>query len=119
MPDLSGTAPLAAEPDAQYVVAGYGYDDVSLGFDLDGSGLSLRRVREMDGRQFGTSKRLGSEASWGKFENLLGRSYATFKSDTNRLYVQWKPAAAGELLRPGRIQGSVPRPRAPTRSGRT
>jgi hypothetical protein len=35
-----------------------------------------------------------------KFENLLGRSFAMFKSDTNRAYVQWKPADAGELLRP-------------------
>jgi hypothetical protein len=95
MPDLSGTA-----APAPYTVAAYGYDDVSLGFDLDGSALSLTRIREMDGREFGRTKRLGYEASWGKFENLLGRSFATFKSDTNRLYVQWKPAAKNELLRP-------------------
>jgi hypothetical protein len=41
----------------------------------------------------------------GKFENLLGRSYATFKTDTNRLYVQWKPADEGELLRPAEFEG--------------
>jgi len=58
----------------------------------------------MDGRTNGTTKRLGSEASWGKFENLLGRSFALFKSDTNRLYVQWKPADEGELLRPAEFQ---------------
>jgi hypothetical protein len=104
MPDLSGTAPGAVGPGRRYTVAGFGYDDVSLGFDLNGSGLSLTRVREMEGRQFGNSKRLGFEASWGKFENLLGRSYATFKSDTNRLYVQWKPAAEGELLRPDHFE---------------
>src|SRR5581483_9692906 len=85
-------------------VAAYGYDDVSLGFDLEGSRLSLQRVREMNGRDFGTSKRLGSEASWGKFENLLGRSYATFKNDTKRLYVQWKPADEGDLLRPAAFE---------------
>jgi hypothetical protein len=58
----------------------------------------------MDGRRFGNSKRLGWEASWGRFENLLGRSYATFKSDTNRLYIQWKPADEGELLRPAQFE---------------
>ena len=104
MPDLSGTAPPAAGPGQRYTVAGYGYDDVSLGFDLDGSALSLRRVREMPGRELGTTKRLGFEASWSKFENLLGRSFASFKSDTNRLYVQWKPVDAGELLRPTEFQ---------------
>jgi hypothetical protein len=104
MPDLSGTAPPAAGPDARYTVAGFGYDDVSLGFDLSTSALSLTRVREMDGREIGTSKRLGWEASWGKFENLLGRSFAMFKSDTNRLYVQWKPADSGELLRPAHFE---------------
>jgi hypothetical protein len=104
MPDLSGTAPPVTGTDLRYSVVGFGYDDVSLGFDLDGSALSLKRVREMDGREFGTSKRLGWEGSWGKFENLLGRSYATFKSDTNRLYVQWKPADEGELLRPAEFE---------------
>ena len=104
MPDASGTAAPAAVRDERYTVAGFGYDDVSLGFDLDGSVLSLTRVREMSGREFGTTKRLGHEASWGKFENLLGRSYATFKSDTNRLYVQWKPADEGELLRPAEFE---------------
>jgi|SRR5581483_9957244 len=104
MPDVSGTAAPAADRDGRYTVAGFGYDDVSLGFDLEGSALSLTRVREMSGRDFGTSKRLGYEASWGKFENLLGRSYATFKSDTNRLYVQWKPADEGELLRPDEFE---------------
>jgi hypothetical protein len=54
----------------------------------------------MDGQTLGNSKRLGYEASWGKFENLLRRSYATFKLDTNRLDVQWKPADEGERLRP-------------------
>jgi hypothetical protein len=100
MPDGSGSAAPAPRPTERYAVASFGYDDVSLGFDLEGSALSLARVREMSGREFGTSKRLGHEASWGKFENLLGRSYATFKSDTNRLYVQWKPADEGELLLP-------------------
>jgi hypothetical protein len=85
MPDRSGTAAPAPRPSERYTVAAFGYDDVSLGFDLEGSALSLTRVREMSGREFGTSKRLGYEASWGKFENLLGRSYVTFKSDTNRL----------------------------------
>jgi hypothetical protein len=46
------------------------------------------------------TKRLGRDGSRGKFENLLGRSYAAFKSDTSRLYIQWKPVVEGELLRP-------------------
>ena len=99
MPDLSGAVPPAPQ-ESRYVVAGYGYDDITLGFDLTGSAVSLTRVAEMPGREFGMTKRLGYDGSWGKFENLLGRSYATFKRDTNRLYVQWKPVAEGELLRP-------------------
>jgi hypothetical protein len=45
MPDLSGTAPPAAATSSPYTVDGYGYDDITLGFDLKGSALSLRRVR--------------------------------------------------------------------------
>ena len=105
MPDPSGTAPPAADTSSPYTVAGFGYDDVTLGFDLQGSALGLQRVRELPGREFGTTKRLGYDAAWGKFESLLGRSYAQFKSDSNRLYVQWKPADAGELLRPADFEG--------------
>ncbi|HVU77353.1 MAG TPA: hypothetical protein VHC67_07210 [Gaiellaceae bacterium] len=100
MPDLSGTAPPVAGADARYTVAGYGYDDITLGFELTGSALSLQKIREMEGRDNGPSKILGYEASWGKFENLLGRSFSKFIWDTKRLYVQWKPAARNELLRP-------------------
>lgn len=99
MPDLSGTAAPVPQG-SRYVVAAYGYDDVTLGFDLTGSAVSLKRVAEMPGREFGMTKRLGYDGAWGKFENLLGRSYATFKRDTNRLYVQWRPVGEGELLRP-------------------
>ena len=49
----------------------------------------------------------GRRSVVGKFEHLLGRSYATFKSDTNRLYVQWKPADEGELLRPDDFQARL------------
>lgn len=104
MPDLSGTARPAAATSSPYTVDGYGYDDVTLGFDLEGSALSLRRVRELPGREFGTTKRLGYDGAWGKFESLLGRSYVQFKSDSNRLYVQWKPADEGELLRPAEFE---------------
>jgi hypothetical protein len=103
MPDLSGTAPPAAAGNA-YTVAGYGYDDVSLGFDLEGSAVSLRKVAETDGRVFGVTKRLGREGAFGKFENLLDRCFMLFKSDTKRLYVQWKPAGAGELLKPAHFE---------------
>ena len=82
MPDVSGTAAPVPQG-SRYVVAAYGYDDVTLGFDLSGSAVSLKRVAEMPGREFGTTKRLGYDGAWGKFENLLGRSYATFKRDTN------------------------------------
>jgi len=106
MPDLSGTAPPTAADNA-YTVAGYGYDDVTLGFDLDGSPVSVGRVREMGGRPLGNATRLGFEASWGKFENLLGRSFAKFMHDTNRLYVQWKPAAPGELMSPAKFESEL------------
>jgi hypothetical protein len=70
-PSAGRPAVTAAESDARYTAGGFEYDDVRLGFDLEGSALSLRRVREMDGQTLGNSKRLGYEASWGKFENLL------------------------------------------------
>ena len=40
MPDLSGAVPPAAQ-ESRYVVAAYGYDDITLGFDLTGSAVSL------------------------------------------------------------------------------
>jgi hypothetical protein len=104
MPDLSGTAPPAAAAGDTYTVARFGYDDVTLGFDLDGSPVSVKRIREMGGRVVGNAKRLGFEASWGKFENLLGRSFSKFMLDTNRLYVQWKPADPGDLLPPAKFE---------------
>lgn len=82
-----------------YRVKRFGYDDLSIGFDLNGSG-SAERLRKFDSRATSFGLRLGTEASYGKFENMLGRSASIWNPKTNRLYVQWKPAAPGELLDP-------------------
>jgi hypothetical protein len=89
----------------RFDVVGYGYDDITVYFDLSGS-KSLGRIEEMPGRVSGTKKVLGSEASWGKFEPLLGRSYSFYMAQTRRLYVQWKPAQPGELLKPAEFEQS-------------
>jgi hypothetical protein len=77
----------------------YGIDDLTLGFDMDGS-RSLGRLREMGGRETQRGKMLGHPASWGQWSHLLGRSVSFWKADTRRLYVQAKLAAEGELCRP-------------------
>ena len=110
MPDLSGTAYPARDPMAVHR-CWLRLRRRQSWIRPQGSALSVARVREMDGREFGTTKRLGFEGSWGKFENLLGRSFASFKSDTNRLYVQWKPAEEERAAAAGGVRGTVPRSR--------
>ena len=91
---------------ASFVAAGYGIDDITLGFDMEGSG-SIKRLNTLPGSQTRRGKMLGEVVSWGKWAHLLGRSVAFWKADTNRLYVQAKMAAEGELCAPSELGGAV------------
>jgi hypothetical protein len=86
----------------RFEVTGYGIDDVTFGFDMTGS-RSLTRLTEAPGLQTRRGKMLGERASWGKFEQLLGRSVRFWKSDTLRLYVQAKLTPDGSLCTPSRF----------------
>jgi hypothetical protein len=77
----------------------YGVDDVTLGFDMEGS-PSVPALNAAAGSQTRRGKMLGEPASWGKWVHLLGRSVSFWKSDTKRLYVQAKLADEGELCPP-------------------
>ena len=77
----------------------YGIDDITLGFDMEGSG-AIGFLNEAPGVQQRRGKMLGEPASWGKWSHLLGRSVAHWKADTQRLYVQAKVAAYGALCPP-------------------
>jgi hypothetical protein len=91
---------------ASFVAAGYGIDDITLGFDMEGSG-SIKRLNTLPGSQTRRGKMLGEVVSWGKWAHLLGRSVAFWKADTKRLYVQAKVAAEGELCAPSELGGAV------------
>src|SRR5437868_5710077 len=84
---------------ASFVAVAYGIDDVTLGFDMEGSG-AIQRLNALPGVQTRRGKMLGELVSWGAWSHLLGRSVAFWKSDTNRLYVQAKLASEGELCPP-------------------
>jgi hypothetical protein len=84
---------------ASFVPVAYGIDDLTLGFDMDGSG-SIQHLTELHGTQTRRGKMLGEVVSRGSWSHLLGRSVAFWKSDTNRLYVQAKVAPEGELCSP-------------------
>ncbi len=89
-----------------FTPVGYGIDDLTLGFDMEGS-PSIRRLNELSGSQTRRGKMLGEPTSWGKWAHLLGRSVSFWKSDTNRLYVQAKLAPDGELCSPPDFGGEV------------
>jgi hypothetical protein len=93
-----GLALLEAEPadTGRFEVASVGVDDVTLGFDLQGS-KSVPHLDRAAGAETRRGKMLGERSSWGSWANLLGRSVAFWKSDTSRLYVQAKLAEQGEL----------------------
>jgi hypothetical protein len=91
---------------ASFVPVAYGIDDVTLGFDMEGSG-AIERLNAMPGTQTRRGKMLGEAVSWGKWSHLLGRSAAFWKSDTKRLYVQAKLVEEGELCRPERFADEV------------
>src|SRR5438876_12225950 len=63
---------------ASFVAAGYGIDDITLGFDMEGSG-SIKRLNTLPGSQTRRGKMLGEVVSWGKWAHLLGCSVAFWK----------------------------------------
>lgn len=85
-----------------FVAVGYGIDDITLGFDMEGSN-AVGLLNDADGAQHRRGKMLGSVASWGKWSHTLGRSVAHWKSDTKRLYVQAKLAEYGKLCPPEKL----------------
>ena len=93
-------------PTEAFDAVAYGVDDLTLGFDMEGS-KSVRLLNDAPGVQQRRGKMLGGPLSWGKWGHLLGRSVAHWKSDTKRLYVQAKLAAPGELCAPGAVAVAV------------
>jgi hypothetical protein len=84
---------------ARFDAVAYGVDDLTLGFDMEGS-PSVAALNAAAGSQTRRGKMLGEPAFWGKWAHLLGRSVSFWKSCTKRLYVQAKLAGAGELCPP-------------------
>lgn len=93
-------------PTDAFEAVGYGADDVTLGFDMEGS-ASVGLLNDAPGVYQMRGKMLGEKMSWGKWGHLLGRSVAHWKSDTKRLYVQAKLAAYGELCPPADFSREV------------
>jgi hypothetical protein len=93
-------------PADSFEAVAYGLDDLTLGFDLEGTAM-VPVLDKAPGVQQRRGKMLGEPASWGKWSHLFGRSVAHWKSDTKRLYVQAKLAAPGELCAPERIGAEV------------
>ena len=79
-----------------FVVAQCGVDDLTIGFDMTGSGC-IGRLEEMPALESRRGKILGDRSSWGSFAHLLGRSVSFWRRDTSRLYVQAKLVEEGEL----------------------
>jgi hypothetical protein len=84
----------------------YGIDDITLGFDMEGS-RGVRVLNAAPGVVQRRGKMLGEAASWGKWSHLLGRSVAHWQQDTKRLYVQAKVAPFGALCAPGSLAAEV------------
>jgi hypothetical protein len=53
----------------------YGVDDITLGFDMEGSRM-VSVLNALPGVQQRRGKMLGEAASWGKWAHLFGRSVA-------------------------------------------
>jgi hypothetical protein len=94
------------QPTNAFSAVAYGVDDVTLGFDMEGSS-TVRLLEAAPGVQQRRGKMLGEPASWGKWSHLLGRSVAHWKSDTKRLYVQAKLAAPNELCPPEKLSDQL------------
>jgi hypothetical protein len=90
----------------RFEIVGCGVDDVTIGFDMNGS-RSIQRLQEMPGLASRRGKILGDRASWGKFAHLLGRSVSFWREETNRLYVQAKLADEGQLAPLGELRDAV------------
>lgn len=84
----------------------YGVDDLTLGFDMRGSG-SVARLNEIPGLPTMRGKMLGEKTSWGQWAHWFGRSAAFWKQDTSRLYVQAKLVPEGELCPPDDVRTAV------------
>jgi hypothetical protein len=100
---------LETEPsstDGAFEVVAYGVDDITLGFDMDGS-TSVPLLNAASGRDTWRGKMLGEPASWGAWSHLLSRSVSFWKSDTKRLYVQAKLAEEGAVCTPTEIRTKV------------
>ena len=91
---------------AAFTAVAYGVDDLTLGFDMNGS-RCLGALEAMPGVSTRRGKMLGSRASWGQWSHLLGRSVSFWKADTGRLYVQAKLAPEGELCPPSELRCRV------------
>jgi hypothetical protein len=89
-------------PTESFEVVAYGVDDLTLGFDMEGSAM-VPVLNKAPGVEQRRGKMLGSPASWGKWCHLFGRSVAHWKADTKRLYVQAKLAAPNTLCRPEQV----------------
>jgi hypothetical protein len=88
---------------AAFRVEAYGVDDLTLGFDMNGS-RCVGRLNELPGVMTRRGKMLGDRASWGKWVHFLGRSVSFWKADTGRLYVQAKLAPEGELCPAAKVR---------------
>src|SRR5215207_10003084 len=101
---------LEAEPESadagRFEVTAVGVDDVTFGFDMQGS-KSVPYLNRAAGAESLRGKMLGERSSWGSWAHLLGRSRAFWKSDTSRLYVQAKLAEQGQLCAPGEVGESA------------
>jgi hypothetical protein len=101
---------LEAEPSPnrspRFEVVAYGVDDITLGFDMDGSS-SVALLNAAAGVETRRGKMLGDRASWGAWSHLLGRSVSFWKSDTKRLYVQAKLAEEGSVCGPAETGAQV------------
>jgi hypothetical protein len=80
----------------RFAVVDCGVDDLTIGFDMTGSGC-IGRLEAMPGLESRRGKMLGDRSSWGSFAHLLGRSVSFWRRETARLYVQAKLGVAGAL----------------------
>jgi hypothetical protein len=95
-------------PTESFQAVAYGVDDITLGFDMEGSS-SAAVLEAAPGVHQRRGKMLGMPASWGKWGHLLGSSVAHWKSDTKRLYVQAKLAPHGQLCAPEEVGAEIER----------
>lgn len=105
---MGSLALLEVEPadPGRFEVTAVGVDDVTLGFEMQGS-KSVPYLNRAAGSESLRGKMLGERSSWGAWAHLLGRSRAFWKSDTSRLYVQANLAEQRQLCAPGEVAESA------------